>query len=88
MCMGYNLLLLLPGMSRDGSDASKDGNAGLQSWTKHQALAAIQTETTALLEEFEELFGVDESFGLDDEETTTEDTDHVGGDVFGTLLHK
>ena len=85
MSMGYNLLLLLPGMSRD--DASKDGNAGLQAWTKHQALAAIQTETTALLEEFEELFGVDESFGLDDEQTT-EDSDHVSGDVFGTLLHK
>jgi hypothetical protein len=59
--MGYNLLLLLPGTTRD--DASKDGNsAALQAWTKHQALAAVQTETTALLEEFEELFDVDESF--------------------------
>jgi len=58
MSMGYNLLLPLPGTTRD--DASKD--AALQAWTKHQALAAVQTETTALLEEFEELFGVDDSF--------------------------
>jgi len=68
MSMGYNLLLLLPGTTRD--DASKDGNsAALQAWTKHQALAAVQTETTALLEEFEDLFGVDENFGLEDDES-------------------
>lgn len=64
--MGYNLLLLLPGTTRD--DTTKDGNsAALQTWTKHQALAAVQTETSALLEEFEELFGVDENFGLEDD---------------------
>ena len=65
MSMGYNLLLLLPGMTRD--DGSKDENAALQVWTKHQALAAVQTETAALLEEFEELFGIDENFGLGDD---------------------
>lgn len=68
MSMGYNLLLLLPGTTRD--DASKDGNsAALQAWTKHQALAAVETETTALLEEFEDLFGVDENFGLEEDES-------------------
>jgi hypothetical protein len=85
MSMGYNLLLLLPGMTRD--DASKDGNAALQVWTKHQALAAIQTETTALLEEFEELFGVDENFGLDDDSEAEQSIDGEAG-VFGVLLHK
>jgi hypothetical protein len=66
MTMGYNLLLLLPGTTRD--DATKDGNsAALPAWTKHQALAAVETETTALLEEFEELFGVDENFGVEDD---------------------
>ena len=69
--MGYNILLLLPGTTRD--DATKDGNsAALQTWTKHQALAAVQTETTALLEEFEELFGVDENFGLEDDSVVVE----------------
>jgi hypothetical protein len=65
MSMGYNLLLLLPGMTRD--DASTEGNAALQSWSKHQALAAIQTETNALLEEFEEIFGFEENLGLEDD---------------------
>jgi hypothetical protein len=65
MSMGYNLLLLLPGMTRD--DASSEGNAALQSWSKHQALAAIQTETNALLEEFEEIFGFEENLGLEDD---------------------
>ena len=68
MSMGYTLLLLLPGTTRD--DVTKD--AALQMWTKHQALAAVQTETTALLEEFEELFGVDENFGLEDESAVVE----------------
>ena len=71
MSMGYNLLLLLPGTTRD--DGSKDENAALQVWTKHQALAAVQTETTALLEEFEELFGVDENFGLGDDSVVVEE---------------
>ena len=70
MSMGFNLLLLLPGTTRD--EASKDGNAAtLQVWTRHQALEAVQKETTALLEEFEELFG-DENFGLEDDSVTVE----------------
>ena len=68
MSMGYSLLLLLPGTTRD-EDASKD--AALQVWTKHQALAAIQTETTALLEEFENL-GFEESLGLEDDSVVVE----------------
>ena len=75
--MGYNLLLLLPGTTRDDENvgnASKGGNsAALQVWTKHQALAAIQTETTALLEEFEENFGFNEdNLGLDDDSVVIE----------------
>jgi len=69
LSMGYNLLLLLPGMTRDDASTS---NAALEVWTKHQALAAIQTETTALLEEFEENFCIDETFGLDDDSVVVE----------------
>lgn len=62
--MGYALLLLPPEMSRD-DDVSKYEDAVLQAWTKQQALAEIQKETTALLEEFE-------SFGLDEDIVTVE----------------
>ena len=76
LSMGYNLLLLLPGTTRDDENvgnASKGGNsAALQVWTKHQALAAIQTETTALLEEFEENFGFEDNLGLDDDSVVIE----------------
>jgi len=58
MFMGYNLLLLLPGMSRN--EVSNDGDVALKAWTKQQALGAIQTETTALLEELEGCFGLDD----------------------------
>lgn len=58
MFMGYNLLLPLPGMSRN--EVSNDGDVALQAWTKQQALGVIQTETTALLEEFEGCFGLDD----------------------------
>ena len=55
--MGYELLLPLP-----GAGAAKDGDedAGLQTWTRAQALNAIVLETRDLLEEFEESFGMDE----------------------------
>lgn len=58
MFMGYNLLLLLPGMSRN--EVSNDGDVALQAWTKQQALGAIQTETTALLEELEGCCSLDD----------------------------
>jgi len=65
--MGYNLLLPLPGMN---GDVPKDEDAALQAWTKQQALAAIQKEMTALLEEFKGSFGLDEDIVIVELEPT------------------
>jgi len=73
--MGYDLLLPLSGMS---GDVSKDGDAALQAWTKQQALAAIQKETTALLEEFEKNFGLDEGSVVVEVEQTAEYSSTLG----------
>jgi hypothetical protein len=72
MFMGYNLLLLLPGTDRN--DDLKDGDAVLQAWTKQQALAAIQTETTALLEELEESLSLDDDSAVVEIDQTAEYT--------------
>ena len=68
--MGYSLLLPLPAMSRD--DVSKDEDVTLQAWTNQLALAAVQNETAALLEEFEESFGLDEASVLIEAEQSAE----------------
>ena len=66
--MGYNILLPLPGMSRD--DTSKDEDTALQAWTEQQALAAIRKETTELLEEFGASFGLDDDSAAGEAEQT------------------
>ncbi|KAF8183119.1 hypothetical protein BJ912DRAFT_1144895 [Pholiota molesta] len=59
--MGYELLLPIPGSSMNAFSAKeKDEDAGLETWSKSQALNAIVNESKDLLEEFEESFGLDE----------------------------
>ena len=75
MFMGYDLLLLLPGMSRN--DISDNEDSALQAWSKQQALAAIQTETSALLEELEQNFGLDDDSVVVEIEQTPENTSNI-----------
>lgn len=75
MFMGYDLLLLLPGMSRN--DISDNEDSALQAWSKQRALAAIQTETSALLEELEQNFGLDDDSVVVEIEQTPENTSNI-----------
>ncbi|KAF8905252.1 hypothetical protein CPB84DRAFT_1814223 [Gymnopilus junonius] len=71
--MGYDLLLPFPGIHQDTSSITpsamnNDEDSAFETWTTQQALAAITSETKALLEEFEENLGLDKDEVLVDVE--------------------